>query len=250
MSQSKSLTCHLMMHQNTFYLHIIPAIKYDANLINHMAIQGNLPALKYLHEQHGSWNETLFVGVLNSSILDQQHMINQNACLEYALQHACPRHKKACILAVKANRLSTLKLLRQYHCAWNHLVCVTAIKYNFTHILQWLLKNEGPMHKHVLNTAAFYGRTECMAILRAYHYRRWSTKTCAIASLHGHVACLQYLHQHHCPWNEQTCVCAIQRDQIACLKYAIENGCKWSKNLQTLAYKYGKTKCIAYFKSL
>ena len=31
------------------------------------------------------------------------------------------------------------------------------------------------------------------------------TDTCSSAAMRGHLACLQYAHEHGCPWNEKTC---------------------------------------------
>jgi hypothetical protein len=71
-------------------------------------------------------------------------------------------------------------------------------------------------------------------------------EVCETAAAHGHLACLQYAHEHGCPWDEKTCMWAAYHGRLTCLQYAHEHGCPWDERSAEDAAAQGHFDCLHY----
>ena len=120
-----------------------------------------------------------------------------------------------------------------------------AAKCNDVELLACLLTNGCPGRDEVCETAAAHGHLACLQYAHE-HGCAWDKDTCRSAAAHGHLACLQYAHEHGCAWGKYTCVSAATNGHLACLAYAHEHGCAWDKDTCTLAAMDGRLDCLAY----
>ena len=93
--------------------------------------------------------------------------------------------------------------------------------------------------------AAGDGHLACLQYAHE-HGCPWDESTCYGAVYNGHLECLRYAHEHGCPWGESTCNYATEKGQLECLRYAYENGCPWDKDCFYEAVKNKRFKCLKY----
>ena len=67
----------------------------------------------------------------------------------------------------------------------------------------------------------------------------WAKNLCAAAALGGHLALLQWLHQHGCGWDRHTCSGAARGGHLAILQWARQNDCSWGKDTCSNAARGG-----------
>ena len=53
----------------------------------------------------------------------------------------------------------------------------------------------------------------------------WGSNACTAAARGGHLACLQYAHEHGAEWDLPTSRAAAAAKQFDCLRYALDHGC-------------------------
>ena len=69
---------------------------------------------------------------------------------------------------------------------------------------------------------------------------------CFEAVRNGHLACLQYAHQHGCDMREDVCVEAARNGHLACLQYAHQHGCDMREDVCVEAARNGHLACLRY----
>lgn len=96
--------------------------------------------------------------------------------------------------------------------------------------------------------AAGGGNTELLMYLKCSRSTtEWSAALCEVAAARGHLHCLRFLHEHHCPWDEETCTAAAHNGQLQCLQYAAKNGCPYDRwTLCRTAAKEGHLNCLMF----
>lgn len=58
----------------------------------------------------------------------------------------------------------------------------------------------------------------------------------------GHIHCVKYLQQQHCPWKEDACSRAAMAGHLFVLMYLHRNGCPWNTvACSKAAYLYAKS---------
>ena len=67
-----------------------------------------------------------------------------------------------------------------------------------------------------------------------------------MAAKHGHLACLEYMHDRGCSWDESTTAQAASGGHLHCLAYAHENGCPWDAYTSGLARRFAHMDCMQY----
>eukprot|EP01113_Clastostelium_recurvatum_P024287 TRINITY_DN29000_c0_g1_i1.p1 TRINITY_DN29000_c0_g1~~TRINITY_DN29000_c0_g1_i1.p1 ORF type:complete len:211 (-),score=23.08 TRINITY_DN29000_c0_g1_i1:15-626(-) len=76
-----------------------------------------------------------------------------------------------------------------------------------------------------MNYMALHGHLSCLQYLHDECGYEWDESTCAHAAQGGHLPCLVYLHERGCPWDHTAAKVAIQNHHDNCLNYALANGC-------------------------
>jgi hypothetical protein len=178
------------------------------------ARNGQLGALKFLHQHGCLWDVTTCTEAANWGHL---------ACLQYAHENGCKWNAETCTKAAQSGRLGTLKYVVDKGCEVNVQTLVAAMPHP---LCIQLLRDMGFWKLYPLLTAAA-ASTRDLPLLRQLHEQGcpWDKRTCEAAARGGDLACLQYAHEQGCPWDSDTCGDAANNGKVECLRYAIDHGC-------------------------
>ncbi len=118
---------------------------------------GDLLALRALHEQGRPWSENAHVGAARGGHL---HI------LKYLHDKGCPRNEWACSAAAHAGQLECLKFLHDKGCPWNERTCANASRGGQLECLKYLHKQGCPWNEWTCNNAFYGGNKECLEYAR------------------------------------------------------------------------------------
>jgi hypothetical protein len=114
---------------------------------------------------------------------------------------------------------------RHYVASWRRHICKYAALYGRLHVLQhFYLLESFPM-----TTTGGGDVGEHLSSSSSSSSSSWSSSPslCARAAQGGHLAILQWLHEHGCAWNARTCSEAADGGRLDVLIWARERDCPW-----------------------
>jgi hypothetical protein len=168
--------------------------KYDKNTISkHVALSGNLKALKWVISQRG-----------------------------------CPMIESTSSYAASSGNLSMLQWLHERGCPWDYMTPKAAAERGDLDMLRYLIEQGrrwSPYYEDLICASA--ARNGHLHILKYLHEQGflWYEDSCLCAAQNGHLHVLKYLREHGCPWSPYTIYIVATNGHADVLKWALDNGC-------------------------
>eukprot|EP01032_Pedospumella_encystans_P018323 gene18323-20862_t len=224
------------------FLCSIPNFPLSADHVAQAAKNGDLSALKVLHEHHCPWDARACATAASAG-----HM----SCLIFLHVKRCEWDVRTCTGAIEGRNLDCLRYAIDHGAPVDATVCAAALRletYSYRYednrpdmdrfkLLRYLHEEvHCPMDESTATLAAMH---HPLPVLQYVHKAGclWGTTTTAAAAGRNSTEWLQYLHEHNCPWDESTPTAAASTSAATCLTYALTHGCPYSADLCTHAAK-------------
>ena len=228
---------------------------------------GHLNCLQYLHSIGCPWNSEVGLMAARNGHLD---------CLTYVLEngHETKRKWDLCMQAARNGHHECLQYLLQGNCkAFTELLIPWAIDRGNVQCLQiayeyvrlWRLGNSTTILKKkdldcfvysITNGCSYSGETACicaeLGLLEHLQYIQEHTSliidehTLQTAVNHGHLSCVQFLHECGCTWQTNVYSVVVEKNYYDCLVYMHEHGATFGVDDCTIAARYGHLQCLQY----
>lgn len=244
----------------------------------HNAVQiGNLPLVKYLHEEgikippscctlaaeNGILEMLVYTLENNSSVIEEKDVedmfkaaIGSNyyvknyvpkslECTKYIYERFKPRlSPEHCAIAAEARDIETLKYLRSIGCPWDEETSRRAAKSGSIDCLEYVFEHKAKLCTLMYEFAIESGNPRAFVLIYKRGYPLESRITERVA-LQGWTTVLRMLHRAGVQLDERCCEAAAMQGNFGCMKYSHLAGVPWKKSC-TYAAENGHLDCLKY----
>jgi hypothetical protein len=122
--------------------------------------------------------------------------------LRYLHEEGCPWHHDTCGVAAASGDLEQLKWLHEHGAELNDATAKLAVSGGAVPVFEWLQQQGVEFDERIIEAAAAGGHTQLCSWLRQ-NGCPWSAEACYAAAQHSQFETLRWLHEHGCVWDVQ-----------------------------------------------
>lgn len=218
-------------------------------VLNNAIENGDLPMVKYLHEQKGRLTNVPERGYRGDSYEIGNAIRNDRTdILEYLVEQGFAYSEQCVNYAAEKGNLECIKYLLDLKCPFSKVAIESASYEGHLDCLKYLYEQGCPLTERAMLNAISKKHLECVKYLHE-HGCPWHSDATMTSAMLGSFEILKYLHEHGCQWDHLTTRTAAKYGHLDCLRYAHEQGCHWTWKAMQYAKDNRQRECVEYLTS-